>query len=173
MPEISIAQPEDIPALVEIINLSYRGEPSKKGWTTEADLLSGDIRTDVANVMEFMSKENAVYLKCTDKAGHISGCVYLEQTERGLYLGMFSVHPEMQGRGIGKLLLTAAEERARQLDCPAIFMQVVSERPELQAWYCRYGYELTGERRPFDGDPKFGVPKRPLEFLIMEKKITQ
>ncbi len=171
--EIAIAQPEDIPILVEIINQSYRGDASKVGWTTEADLIAGDIRTDEDNVRELMANEKAVYLKCTSPEGLIQGCVFLEKRDRGLYLGMLSVRPEMQGSGTGKRLLKAAEARARDLGCPLIYMQVVSERPELMDWYRRHGYELTGERKPFDGDHRFGKPRRPLEFWIMEKKISE
>jgi ribosomal protein S18 acetylase RimI-like enzyme len=169
--DTAIAQPADVPVLVDIINQSYRGEASKVGWTTEADLIEGDIRTDEANLRELMANERAVFIKCTSPEGLIQGCVYLEHKERGLYLGMLSVRPEAQGSGTGKRLLQAAAERAKSLKCPVVFMQVVSERPELMDWYRRHGYELTGERKPFDGDHRFGKPRRPLEFWFMEKKI--
>jgi hypothetical protein len=48
-------------------------------------------------------------------------------------------------------------------------MQVISLRDELIAWYERHGYHNTGERRPFDGPLKFGVPRQDLEFVILEK----
>ena len=38
---ISKATIKDIPHLEKLINSAYRGEESKKGWTTEADLLEG------------------------------------------------------------------------------------------------------------------------------------
>ena len=31
----------DIPALVELVTCAYRGQASRAGWTTEADLLEG------------------------------------------------------------------------------------------------------------------------------------
>jgi ribosomal protein S18 acetylase RimI-like enzyme len=171
MPHISIATPADIPQLVSLVNQAYRGDASRKGWTTEADLLSGPIRTNEANVLELMSKKDAVFLKYAPPGEAVRGCVFLEKRERGLYLGMLCVLPEAQGEGIGKQLLRAAETHARRMECPVIFMQVVSERPELNAWYERHGYNLTGERRPFDGDLNLGVPVKPLEFIIMEKRI--
>ena len=42
---ISKAGEKDIAALVTLINKAYRGETSRKGWTTEADFLNG-IRID-------------------------------------------------------------------------------------------------------------------------------
>lgn len=172
MHTIAIADTADIPSLVALLNAGYRGEGSKQGWTTEADLLAGPIRTDEAHLLSLMESPTAVFLKCLDAAGHIEGCVYLDQRDRGLYLGMLCVWPQRQGAGIGKQLLVGAEEHARRLGCETIFMQVVSERPELEAWYLRQGYYFTGERRPFDVDHRYGLPTRELEFIIMEKRVA-
>ena len=35
------AQPEDVPAIVALVESAYRGDVSRTGWTTEADLLDG------------------------------------------------------------------------------------------------------------------------------------
>jgi len=161
----------DIPLLVSLINSAYRGEASRRGWTTEADLLEGELRTDIPTLTQVMNKPAAVILKHTDEEGRITGCVFLEKHERGLYLGMLSVSPELQAAGIGKKLLAAATDHAKANDCHVIFMSVISLRHELIAWYERYGYQLTGETKPFPVDNRFGEAKQPLEFAIMEKKI--
>ena len=106
---VSIATIEDIPALVSLINSAYRGEASKKGWTTEADLLEGELRTDISTLIEIMSRPDAVILKYTTAEKVITGSVFLEKQERGLYLGMLSVSPLQQASGIGKQLMLAAE----------------------------------------------------------------
>jgi GNAT superfamily N-acetyltransferase len=82
---------------------------------------------------------------------------------------MLTVNPELQGWGIGKRLLSAAEAHARQVGCIAITMTVISVRSELIAWYERHGYRATGETEPFPTDPAFGLPKQPLHFIVMEK----
>lgn len=168
---VSIAITNDIPALVELINSAYRGEGSKKGWTTEAYLIKGDLRTDETSLVALLENKNAVMLKYVSVDDSIIGCVYLQKQERGLYLGMLTVAPALQGAGIGKKLLIAAEEYALQNNCPVIFMNVVSLRPELIAWYERHGYCQTAERKPFPNDQRFGIPAKPLEFVIMEKRI--
>lgn len=168
---ISAANTEDIPALVALINSAYRGEASRKGWTTEADLLAGELRTDIPTLTEVMNKPSATILKYLPAAGTITGCVYLQKQERGLYLGMLTVSPELQGAGIGKQLLAAALVHAKKNDCPGIFMNVISLRHELIAWYQRHGYHLTGERKPFPDDNRFGTPTQALEFAIMEQLI--
>jgi ribosomal protein S18 acetylase RimI-like enzyme len=85
---------------------------------------------------------------------------------------MLTVSPTLQGGGIGKLLLEAAETEARKLKLPKISMSVISIRHELVAWYERRGYQKTGETKPFPmNDPNFGIPKQFLEFIMMEKQI--
>ena len=159
----------DIPALNALVNGAYRGESSKGGWTTEADLLGG-IRTSEEALMEMINKPNAVIL-VAENNNQLQGCVYLEQQQDALYLGMLTVMPLLQGKGLGAQLLTAAEERAYRLGLPKIKMTVITVRDELIAWYKRKGFIDTGEREPFPNDPKFGIPKQPLEFLVMEKKL--
>lgn len=168
---VSPATPEDVPLLVSLINSAYRGEVSKKGWTTEADLLEGEFRTDIPTLTEVMSRPHTVILKYTTAEGVIIGSVFLEKQERGLYLGMLSVSPLQQAGGIGKQLMQAAEVYAKENDCPCIFMNVISVRSELISWYERLGYQLTGETKPLPADNRFGVPTQPLEFAIMEKKM--
>ena len=168
---IRIATKADIPALNELVNSAYRGEGSKKGWTTEADLLDG-IRTSEETLTEMIAKPNAVIL-VAETDGHLKGCVYLEEQHNTLYLGMLTVMPELQGKGLGAQLLTAAEERAHQLGLQKIKITVITVRDELIAWYKRKGFVDTGEREPFPSNPKFGIPRQPLEFLVMEKNLPR
>ena len=169
---ISQANPEDIPRIVDLLNSAYRGERSAKGWTTEAHLIAGDVRTDHDNVREVMQRPGSVFLKYTDDAGRIMGCVNLQQHERGVYLGMFSVEPELQGSGIGRNILLAAEQYALSMGAPSIYMYVISVRDELIGWYKRYGYRETGERVPFPEDGLSGRHLRPLEFMVLEKTLA-
>jgi ribosomal protein S18 acetylase RimI-like enzyme len=168
--QITPAAKADIPALNKLVNSAYRGETSKKGWTTEADLLDG-IRTDPEALEDMMEQPGAVILKCTDSTGALRGCVFLRKTDKQLYLGMLTVLPELQGSGVGKQLLKASEAYAREQGCDRIVMSVISVRRELIAWYERKGYRATGEKRPFPTDPRFGIPKQELEFVIMEKPV--
>ena len=168
---IAPATKHDIPHLVNLINSAYRGEVSRKGWTTEADLLAGELRTDREAMEHLMNTPGAVFLKYTESSS-IVACVYLHKQDRGLYLGMLSVSPLLQGEGIGKKLLEAAAVHASTNNCKSIFMQVISLRYELIAWYERNGYRPTGERKPFPADNRFGIPTQPLEFIILEKLIT-
>ena len=168
---ITKAIAEDIPALEDLLNSAYRGETSKKGWTTEADLLDGDLRTDAATLHTLMQTPGAVFLKYTNAQDQVEGCVFLHKNEDKLYLGMLSVSPWIQAKGIGKQLMTAAENYARDLKCSSLFMKVISVRHELIAWYERKGYYKTGQTEAFPTDERFGIPTRQLEFIIMEKEV--
>jgi len=161
----------DIPALETLVNSAYRGEASQQGWTTEAHLLKGDKRTDVAALAKLLNDPQAVILCCKGKDNVLYGCVYLRIQGDELYLGMLSVSPLLQGGGVGKQLIAAAEEYARQKQCAAIVMTVISVRQELIAWYQRLGYVLTGETQPFPTDERYGVPTQPLEFVVLRKSI--
>lgn len=160
----------DAHSLNQLVNSAYRGDTSREGWTTEADLLDGT-RIDEAAMRDLIEKPGTVILTYRE-AGELLGCVELRMQDNKLYLGMLSVKPDTQGKGIGKKLMLAAEDYARQQNIKAIFMTVISVRSELIDWYIRHGYRLTGERKPFVvPDSRWGVPKKELEFVVLEKKI--
>jgi ribosomal protein S18 acetylase RimI-like enzyme len=168
---ITIASNEDIAPIEKLVNGAYRGDSSRKGWTTEADLLDG-IRTNKDVLSGMVNRGDSIVLKCNNAKNQLVGCVYLQKKEEKLYLGMLTVAPDIQAQGIGKKLLQAAEEYAQTQQCIAITISVISLRQELIKWYERRGYKATGERKPFpSSDPRFGLPKQHLEFIVMEKQL--
>jgi len=164
---------QDIPELVALINSAYRGEASKKGWTTEADLIDGGIRTDNEALEQLMKTKGATFLKYTNDQHEAEGCVLMHKMGNRLYLGMLTVSPILQGKGTGKKLMEAAASYAKQEGCDSIFMRVISLRHELISWYEKQGYSKTGQTEPFPTDHRFGTPTQPLEFLFMEKMIEK
>lgn len=172
--QISPALVEDIPELLVLIQSAYRGEGSKRGWTTEADLLDGT-RTSAELLTKQINDPGTVILKYVDDDGKMIGCVSLEKKMRGnnmkAYLGLLTVSPELQGKGVGKKLIAASEVWARENGCQALMMTVISARTELIEWYKRCGFIDTGEKEPFHTLPEFGIPKQQLEFIIMDKVV--
>lgn len=167
---ITKATLKDISELNILVNSAYRGESSKKGWTTEEHLLGG-IRTDEKGLFQTFANEAITILKYIEN-DKIIGTVSLEKQGDKLYLGMLTVSPDLQGGGIGKQLLKAAEVFAKEESIPKIVMTVISVRSELIAWYERHGYVRTGETKPFPmDDPNFGKPKEFLEFIVLEKNL--
>ena len=165
----------DIEAVVALTQSAYRGDASRAGWTTEADLLDGQ-RTDAGEVAALVARPE-VRLLLAERDGTIEACCVLERLSGGNggdgYFGMFSVRPEAQGNGTGRAMLAEAERIAREeWRCGHMRMTVIDVRAELIAWYARRGYRRTGEYRPFPyGDARFGTPKRGdlrFEWLIKD-----
>jgi ribosomal protein S18 acetylase RimI-like enzyme len=171
MTKITVANLADAESITALLNGAYRGEASKQGWTTEAELISGSVRATEEMVRELIGQPGSVLLKHTDENARITGCVNLQKQATKLYLGMLSVSPILQGKGVGKQLLLAAEQYAKQQNCETIRMSVISVRTELVDWYMRRGYLPSGETKPFPEDERLGTPTRPLEFMILEKKV--
>ena len=161
----------DAAELSALINLAYRGETSKKGWTTEADLLEGT-RTTPKELATIITTPHHYLLKFI-RDEKIIGSVLLIAKKEVLYLGMLTVSPELQNSGIGKQLLQAAEQLAQQLELSRIQMTVIGIRKELLAWYIRNGYEDTGVREPFPfGEGDKALTSEPLDFIVLEKKLS-
>ncbi len=167
---IARATEADIPALNALVNSAYRGESSRAGWTTEADLLDGQ-RSDEAMLREMLHDPSSILLKYS-MGEEIAGCVYLNVERDRLYLGMLTVSPLLQSKGIGKKLLFAAESEAKSAGCTAVYMTVISDRRELIDWYVRHGYTNTGQTKPFpSGDERFGLPRKQLHFVVLQKSL--
>jgi ribosomal protein S18 acetylase RimI-like enzyme len=164
----------ELPDIVRLVNAAYRGDGAKAGWTHEADYIAGQ-RIDLATLTEDLQTVGARVLAWRDAPdGELLGCVWLEPAgEEAWYLGMLTVRPDQQDRGLGRLVLEAAERHAAERGARRIGMTVVGVRDSLIAWYRRRGYVLTGEREPFPyGDARFGEPLRDdLDFVLLEKTL--
>ena len=166
------ATPADIDALVGLVESAYRGDVSKQGWTTEADLLGGR-RTGADDITACIARPQSVILMA-ERGDDLLGCAHVAIEDGAGYFGMFSVSPTLQGGGIGKLLLAEAERVVREdWGLVSMRMTVIDVRDELIAFYERRGYRRTGILKPFPyGDERFGQPKRDdLRFEVLEKAL--
>jgi len=167
------ATPADIPALHALVESAYRGEASRAGWTTEADLLDGQ-RTDAEDLASILADpEQGLLTAWRDDV--LIGCILIARRGEGIgYFGMLSVSPTLQGGGLGRRLVGAAETAmADRFAAHRVRISVIPQRETLIGWYERLGYAATGETLPFPyGDERFGQPLRDdLSFIVMEKAI--
>ncbi len=173
MPELTFrdANFSDVEALVVLIESAYRGDASRAGWTTEADLLAGQ-RTDPEGVREVITAAGSRLL-IAEQDGTIVACCQLQKREAYGYFGMFSVSPQLQGAGVGKTVMAEAERIAREWGAEEIRMTVIRQREDLIAFYERRGFGRTGRFEPFPyGDERFGLPLRDdLEFAELAKPV--
>lgn len=176
MSEILIrdATTADIPGLHRLIESAYRGEASRAGWTTEADLLAGQ-RTDADDLASILA-DPAQAMLTVWRGDELLGCVLIADRGGGTgYFGMLSVVPTLQGGGLGRRLVeTAHAELARRFGARRARISVFPQRESLIAWYRRLGYAPTGETLPFPyDDPRFGLPLRDdLHFIVMERPLA-
>ncbi len=160
----------DVPLIAALVNSAYRGDSSRAGWTTEADLISGE-RIGVDEVQGLLEAEGSKMLLCL-LGGDIIGTVHLKQTDaESAYLGLFVVKPALQNGGIGKQFIHEAERVAQgTFGITRIWMTVITMRPELIAYYERRGYRRSGELKPFPKEAGAGVPTvENLQLAVLEK----
>jgi N-acetylglutamate synthase-like GNAT family acetyltransferase len=171
--QIRKAKPADAVKLEHLVNGAYRGESGKRGWTTEAHLLSG-LRVDEDRLLAAMAKPQDALLVAEDANGAIEACVQLTLKEGGIvFLSMLTVNVDRQTGGLGKRLLGEAERYAkREMQASRIEMFVIAIRSELVSWYERRGYRATGLRHEFPKDEKWGVPLQAgLDFISLYKEL--
>lgn len=170
-PVLRDATLDDAETIAERVNSAYRGDVSRQGWTTEADLLGGQ-RTDAAMIRELLDETlfrlawEDDTLVATQQIEHLD-----EQTAE---LGMLAVAPDRQGAGLGRRMVADAEATARdRLGCGTLRIRVLHQRAELLRWYESLGFERTGEIAPFPCSPRFGKPRvNDLWFLVLEKRLS-
>lgn len=166
---ISKAEKRDAEQISALVNSAYRGESSKQGWTTEADLLVGR-RTDTEEVLRLISSDESIFLLCKAEA-KLLGSVHLQKQAEQVCLSMLAVNPLLQGRGVGKQLLEAAELTAQQTWAVSkLVMDVITCRNELVEFYERRGYRRTGISKAFPVNPELWIPKvADLRLEMLEK----
>jgi GNAT superfamily N-acetyltransferase len=152
--EIQRAHAGHIEGVVGLMQRAYRGEESRQGWTSEADLIDGD-RTSPSEIAAILDDPNQILLVATSPSSGLIGCAVISRIDPSLggassttcLFGKFAVEPKAQGGGLGKILLAAAEAAAStEFHAQTMQMTVVEQRHELIAFYKRRGYFATGNR---------------------------
>ncbi len=171
---ITAATHGDITQLHALIESAYRGDSARRGWTHEADLLDGQ-RTD-PDALAAMIADPAQRILVARDGLAMAGCVAVNDLGNGTcYLGLVTVDPDRQAGGLGRQLIGAAEDVARDLfGARQMEMTVIVQRETLIAWYERRGYQQTGERRPFPyGNVRSGVPRdETLAFVVLARDLA-
>jgi len=128
---IRLATAADIAAIISITNAAFAVETFLDGT-----------RTDAAGLAAMMQKGQ--FLVAEQRPGHIIASVYIELRGTRAYFGMLAVDPSQQGKGVGRVMVEAAEDHCREQGCSAMDITVLSLRPELPPYYRKLGYVETG-----------------------------
>lgn len=70
--------------------------------------------------------------------------------DQQIFVGLFSVDPLQQSRGIGRKLVDEALRYSKEhMGRKQVVVYVIMQRPELVAWYKKLGFVDYGEKVPF------------------------
>jgi ribosomal protein S18 acetylase RimI-like enzyme len=139
---VRLAAQSDIPAMIALVNAAFVVESFLEGTRTDEDRMTALM-------------QQGTFLVALAPSGRMVASVYTEKRGERSYLGMLAVSPELQGQGLGRLMVESAEHHSREQGSRAMDLTVLSLRAELLPFYGKLGYELVGTD-PFH-------PPRPLK----------
>ncbi|ATY65942.1 GCN5-related N-acetyltransferase [Cordyceps militaris] len=164
----------DVPAVRALVVSAFRGDASRAGWTTEADLFT-DERISEAGLIKKIELRDSQVIVALDAAGRLLGCG--EVVGRGVVqIGMLAVAPRSQGHGIGKALLAHLEQVARaEHDAARVEMCVIWTREDVISFYARRGFVRTKRTKPFPWTELVNgkALRDDLYFVVLEKSLGQ
>ena len=162
------AELSDAASIADLVNSAYRGETSRAGWTTEADLLDG-LRISNPEVAALIKREDAFILVGVLQ-DQVVACIACEHHENTAKFGLIAVKPKLQNKGYGREMIQAAEAiSAREWRVAGFYLSVITLRTELIEFYERLGYQRSGQFEDFPVNPALWqakVPALALEYLI-------
>jgi len=144
-----------VPKLVALLNAAFAMERAFIDRERTSD-------EEIAQLLR-----SGMFLVADDEQGGLAACAYLELRGRRAYMGMLAVDPRLQGRGLGRRMIAAVENRATSAGCSGIDIKIVDRRVELPPLYRALGFKDNGTS-PFD-DP---LLTKPCHFLLMSKELT-
>jgi len=157
---LRVAVRSDVPAIVELVNLAFEHEcwliPGPRLHPAEAyrEIIDPSLVTLVATLRDAVV--GTVRVQFDDECG---------RPRANPELGLLAVHPRAQGRGIGTMLVRAAERLARLGGCAAIELHCGRELG-LEAFYRSLGFEWVAEHF----GSKFGS-HRPFTLVTLQRRL--
>jgi GNAT superfamily N-acetyltransferase len=124
---IRLAGQDDSPELIAMINEAFAIEEFLEGT-----------RTDEVRLQDMMG--TGKFLLAEDDHHRVMASVYVELRGSRGYLGMLAVSRKHQGKGLGRIMVGAAEKYCREQGCTAMDLTVLSLRPDLPPFYRKLGY---------------------------------
>src|SRR5690348_1425435 len=104
-----------------------------------------------------------------EEEGKLAGCVYVTRHGDRAYFGLLSVDPSHQKNGIGRRLVSAAEEFARETGARSMDLKLINLRTELPGIYEKMGYHISGTE-PYPAE-RAHMLTQPVHFLCMTKEL--
>ncbi|KIL42039.1 GCN5 family acetyltransferase [Gordoniibacillus kamchatkensis] len=129
-------------------------------WYPNRFVIGGDVKRGAAFGIRDGGRIVAAVVVDRRQSANYGGLPWSDGTGDPLCIHRLAVHPEYQGRGIGKKLLQFAEDRVRREGGTSIRLDVYTGNPGAVQLYRRAGYAEVGAIR---------FPMRPEPYLCFEK----
>ena len=169
---VRLAEPTDLDnaaAATAVVNNAYRSEG---GWTTETHIVGGQRCTEEGMKDYITNSGKPNTLLFAFEGSQIVGTVQIQPSQENPHeaeVGLFSVSPLHQSRGIGGKLIKEAMAEMLNLGFNTATMHVLENRPEILSWYKKLGFVETGERIPFVYPDLLII--KDVHFLTMKKPL--
>ena len=124
--------------LLDLIHAAFAFMDGRIDPPSSAHLLTPDLLRQKA-------EDEIAFAALSD--GQPVGCVFLKPEETTLYVGKLAVHPQAQGKGIGRRLMDEAEATARSLGLSALRLETRIELEENHSRFAAWGFVRTAENR--------------------------
>ena len=141
----------DVPAIVAVVNDAFQ---------VEREFRRGE-RTNAAAIQRLLPE-----LLGFEENGRVEGVVHVRVDGSSGYFGILSVAKSAQGKGVGRRLLDAAEQRCRAAGCTEMTLSTGEMRTDVIGWYSRLGYALTRSETS-----NSGAFTRPITVVHMSKPL--
>ena len=151
--QIRAASSRDVAQIVEITNAAYAKYIPRMGRKPQP------MTADYAKLVA----AGEVWVACDAiEEPSVAGLIVLQAAKEHLLIYSVAVHPARQGMGIGKRLLSFAEQRAAALHYDVVQLYTNEKMVENIALYARVGY-VEVRRTPYRG----------FQVVYMEKNVNE
>ena len=155
MPLARHERPDDVPALVRLVN---------RAFVAESPYIEGE-RINEHSLREMLAKGSFLLF---EEDGEIIACTFIEPRGDRAHLGLVSVDPDRQSRGLGSQLMAAVETHCRQAGFRDMELRFINRRTELARFYARLGFAPTGVTESVTNHRV----KAPFHFVQMIKRLA-
>lgn len=137
---------DDFVVLTQLLNLAYKqlADLGLKYTATWQDSKKTEYRMDGGRAWLAETEGKYVGTVTAYPPGLFTDCDYYHSTNT-VPFGMFAVHPEHQGKGIGKLLIEKVMEYGREVKAETISCDTAETADHLIEMYLSWGFEFVGE----------------------------
>lgn len=153
------AMPDDVDALVELVNAAYR--------KTESHVFPGTTRTERVGISNILHE-----ITVAERDGRLAGCIHITTMPPDGHFGLLAVDVALHGGGLGSLLISHVEQIARVAGCTKMCIESVKEGGQVP-FYERRGYRVVAEHsgQDWNGGADWGAAGE-WHMVELEKPLT-